>query len=281
MRPGEGGAGAPAHPRGGQDGQGVAGRDPAHASTSSSTSRPRGGAWAARPCPPSCRATSATRCASPLGVVACITPWNFPVAIPVWKIAPALVSGNTVVFKPATLTPGDGAAVVVSIFERAGRAQGRAQHGAGLGRHGGQRARSTTRRARGLLHRQQRGGGGDLRPRRRADDPRAVRDGRQEPGGGAGRRRPRPGGGGHRPGRLRLHRPALHRHLAGDRGGGDRRRVRGERWPRARARCAWATALDAGVGHGAGGGPEPAGDRPRYIEIGQEEGARLLCGGRG
>src|SRR6516225_10977586 len=32
----------------------------------------------------------------PLGVVACVTPWNFPVAIPVWKIAPALVAGNTV-----------------------------------------------------------------------------------------------------------------------------------------------------------------------------------------
>ncbi|HEX9495919.1 MAG TPA: aldehyde dehydrogenase family protein [Candidatus Limnocylindria bacterium] len=41
----------------------------------------------------------------PLGVVACITPWNFPVAIPAWKIAPALVAGNTVVFKPASLTP--------------------------------------------------------------------------------------------------------------------------------------------------------------------------------
>jgi aldehyde dehydrogenase (NAD+) len=55
----------------------------------------------------------------PIGVVACITPWNFPVAIPVWKIAPALVSGNTVVFKPATLTPAT-AGAVVSIFERAG-----------------------------------------------------------------------------------------------------------------------------------------------------------------
>src|SRR2546428_10673101 len=41
----------------------------------------------------------------PLGVVACITPWNFPIAIPAWKIAPALVAGNSVVFKPATLTP--------------------------------------------------------------------------------------------------------------------------------------------------------------------------------
>src|SRR6266849_2690336 len=55
----------------------------------------------------------------PLGVVACVTPWNFPVAIPVWKIAPALVEGNTVVFKPATLTPGT-AVRIVEIFEDAG-----------------------------------------------------------------------------------------------------------------------------------------------------------------
>src|SRR5213593_1544191 len=41
----------------------------------------------------------------PLGVVAAVTPWNFPIAIPAWKIAPALVAGNAVVFKPATLTP--------------------------------------------------------------------------------------------------------------------------------------------------------------------------------
>lgn len=41
----------------------------------------------------------------PLGVVGCITPWNFPMAIPSWKIAPALVCGNTVVFKPASDTP--------------------------------------------------------------------------------------------------------------------------------------------------------------------------------
>jgi len=41
----------------------------------------------------------------PLGVVAIITPWNFPIAIPAWKIAPALAYGNTVVFKPASLVP--------------------------------------------------------------------------------------------------------------------------------------------------------------------------------
>ena len=55
----------------------------------------------------------------PLGVVACVTPWNFPVAIPVWKIAPALVAGNSVVFKPATLTPAT-ATRIVELFEEAG-----------------------------------------------------------------------------------------------------------------------------------------------------------------
>lgn len=42
----------------------------------------------------------------PVGVVAAITPWNFPMAIPAWKLAPALAYGNTVVFKPAELVPG-------------------------------------------------------------------------------------------------------------------------------------------------------------------------------
>ena len=41
----------------------------------------------------------------PVGVVGIITPWNFPVAIPAWKIAPALAFGNTVVFKPSEVTP--------------------------------------------------------------------------------------------------------------------------------------------------------------------------------
>ena len=55
----------------------------------------------------------------PHGVVACITPWNFPIAIPAWKIAPALVAGNTVVFKPATITPGT-AVMLTEIFNEAG-----------------------------------------------------------------------------------------------------------------------------------------------------------------
>lgn len=55
----------------------------------------------------------------PVGVCALITPWNFPIAIPCWKIMPALVCGNTVVFKPAKDTPAC-ATVLVQLLEEAG-----------------------------------------------------------------------------------------------------------------------------------------------------------------
>jgi aldehyde dehydrogenase (NAD+) len=55
----------------------------------------------------------------PAGVVACITPWNFPIAIPSWKILPALIAGNAVIFKPASDTPILGIEFV-RIFEEAG-----------------------------------------------------------------------------------------------------------------------------------------------------------------
>ena len=56
---------------------------------------------------------------APIGVVAAICPWNFPVCIPVWKIAPALLAGNAVIFKPATLTPWT-AMLVAKVFADAG-----------------------------------------------------------------------------------------------------------------------------------------------------------------
>jgi aldehyde dehydrogenase (NAD+) len=55
----------------------------------------------------------------PLGVVSLITPWNFPIAIPAWKIAPALAFGNCVVFKPAELVPGS-AWALADILARSG-----------------------------------------------------------------------------------------------------------------------------------------------------------------
>lgn len=59
----------------------------------------------------------------PIGVVGVITPWNFPIAIPAWKIAPALAYGNTVVFKPAELVPGS-AWMLADIINRSGLPKG-------------------------------------------------------------------------------------------------------------------------------------------------------------
>ena len=59
----------------------------------------------------------------PIGVVGIITPWNFPIAIPSWKMAPALAYGNTVVIKPADLVPGSTWAIV-DILLRAGLPKG-------------------------------------------------------------------------------------------------------------------------------------------------------------
>ncbi|MBN9035821.1 MAG: aldehyde dehydrogenase family protein [Rhizobiales bacterium] len=59
----------------------------------------------------------------PVGIVGIITPWNFPIAIPAWKIAPALAYGNCVVFKPADLVPGS-AWALSDIIVRAGAPAG-------------------------------------------------------------------------------------------------------------------------------------------------------------
>src|SRR5689334_3662741 len=55
----------------------------------------------------------------PSGVVGVITPWNFPIAVPSWKIFPALIAGNTIIWKPSPETPAISAAFV-KIFEEAG-----------------------------------------------------------------------------------------------------------------------------------------------------------------
>jgi acyl-CoA reductase-like NAD-dependent aldehyde dehydrogenase len=59
----------------------------------------------------------------PLGVIGLITPWNFPIAIPAWKLAPALAYGNTVVMKPADLVPAS-AWALADILHRAGLPHG-------------------------------------------------------------------------------------------------------------------------------------------------------------
>jgi alpha-ketoglutaric semialdehyde dehydrogenase len=59
----------------------------------------------------------------PIGVTGLITPWNFPMAIPCWKMMPALIGGNTVILKPASDTPGC-AMLLVELLEEAGLPQG-------------------------------------------------------------------------------------------------------------------------------------------------------------
>ncbi|MHB8652655.1 MAG: aldehyde dehydrogenase family protein [Terriglobia bacterium] len=68
----------------------------------------------------------------PLGVVGLITPWNFPSAIPAWKLAPALVAGNTVVIKPASLAPLSALRLVEALHE-AGIPAGAINHVTGSG----------------------------------------------------------------------------------------------------------------------------------------------------
>lgn len=53
----------------------------------------------------------------PVGVTALITPWNYPIAIPAWKIAPALAAGNTVTIKPASLAPGPAVSIIEALDE--------------------------------------------------------------------------------------------------------------------------------------------------------------------
>ena len=92
----------------------------------------------------------------PLGVVALITPWNFPLTIAAWKLAPALAAGNTVVLKPAELTP-----LTALQFERialeAGIPEGVVNVVAGPGLHLRRAARRAPRRGQGGLHRLDRG----------------------------------------------------------------------------------------------------------------------------
>jgi aldehyde dehydrogenase (NAD+) len=72
----------------------------------------------------------------PLGVIGMITPWNFPLAIPAWKIAPALAYGNTVVFKPASFAPHT-SLLLAEILQEAGLPAGVLNYITGSGREVG------------------------------------------------------------------------------------------------------------------------------------------------
>ena len=126
----------------------------------------------------------------PVGVVGIITPWNFPIAIPAWKIAPALAYGNTVVFKPADLVPGSrlGARRHPAPRRRCRRACSTSSWAAA--RSSAQAILERRRRRRHLLHRLGRDRQARRRGLRRAHAQIPARDGRQEPARRARRRGP-------------------------------------------------------------------------------------------
>ena len=151
----------------------------------------------------------------PVGVVGLITPWNFPIAIPAWKIAPALAYGNTVVFKPADLVPASAHALsrsscgpacppgVFNLVMGRGSVVGQAMLNSpkidAISFTGSvSTGRKVAQACIGV----------------RSDEEDAARDGRQEPARRARRRRPQGRGRMRRQRRVLLHRPALHRLVA-------------------------------------------------------------------
>ena len=146
----------------------------------------------------------------PLGVVALLTPWNVPIAIPARKLAPALLCGNTVVVKPSTETPLSCHVIAEAAHARR-HPRGRDQRRARPRRDDRHWRWPAPRHQRHLVHGLHRGRPGDGAGRGRAADQGAARARRQERQHRPRRRRPRPR---RRPDRdrraLRL-RPAVHR----------------------------------------------------------------------
>ena len=218
-----------------------------------------------------------------VGVVGIITPWNFPIAIPAWKIAPALAYGNTVVFKPADLVPGC-AWALVEILHRGRPAQGRVQprHGRGLGRRPG--ASSISPDVDGdHLHRLGQAIGARVRRGRASSDRRRVQleMGGKNPlvvlddadlerrGRVRGRRR------------LLLDRPALHGLVAPDRHRGHPRPVRRRRWPSALQALKVGDALDRRTPRSARWSSQSQleQDTRLHRRSASDEGAKLVAGG--
>ena len=161
----------------------------------------------------------------PIGVVGIITPWNFPIAIPTWKIAPALCYGNTVVFKPADLVPGCSWAIV-DILHRAGLPKGVLNLVMGKGSVVGQ-AMLDSKDINAMTFTGSVGTGKRVAEASDQAWPQVpARDGRQEPDRRARRRRPQDRGRDGGAVGVLLDRPALHRVVAHHRHRGHPRQVR-------------------------------------------------------
>ncbi len=152
----------------------------------------------------------------PFGVVGCITPWNFPIAIPSWKIFPAMMAGNTVVIKPAEDTPLC-ALRFVEALEDAGLPAGVVNVVFGFGEEAGAALVAAPRCRRDLLHRQRRHRPDRVRDLRPAAQEVLAGARWQERDRGARRRRRRARGRRRALGGVRHGGSALHRLVATDR----------------------------------------------------------------
>ena len=186
----------------------------------------------------------------PIGVVGAITPWNFPIAIPAWKLAPALVCGNTIVFKPAEDTPLL-AERFVELLAEAGVPAGVVNLVHGTGEEAGDALVRHPGRSRDHVHRLARDRRARDEERRRHAQARAPRARRQERDHRAGRREPRPRRGRHPVVGVRHVRPALHGGEPRDRPRRRLRRAGASASSRARRRC----------GSGPAGNPTPTSGR--------------------
>ena len=149
----------------------------------------------------------------PLGVVGLIVPWNFPLNIASWKLGPALACGNTVVLKPAELTPLSALRLAELVLE-AGIPEGVVNVLVGKGSVVGSAARRAPRRREDRLHRLDRGGADGDGGRGGDDQARHARARRQVGERRLRRRRPRARGGRGAVRGLRQRRPGLLRALA-------------------------------------------------------------------
>ena len=149
----------------------------------------------------------------PLGVVGLIVPWNFPLNIASWKLGPALACGNTVVLKPAELTPLSALRLAELALE-AGIPEGVVNVVVGPGSVVGQRLVEHPGRGQDRLHRLDRGRPRGDAGRGRDDQARDARARRQVGERRLRRRRPRARGGRGAVRRLRQRRPGLLRALA-------------------------------------------------------------------
>ena len=215
----------------------------------------------------------------PIGIAGIITPWNFPMAIPCWKIMPALVTGNTVVFKPASDTP-HCATLLVELMAEAGVPPGVVNLVTGTGAEVGDAIVEFAGYRRDLVHRVVGDGQVDRRDRRAAAQAALPGDGRQERGGRPGRCRSRSR---HRRDpveRVRHDRSALHGSVTGHRRALGRRATPATPRDAARGPFASATASTPGPTSGRSSTRGAVDKVAGYVDIGRTEGELVTGGAR-